>query len=321
MLSFLKLIRIENLLIIAFTQYVVRWCLIFPILKVRSSYFTLQLSEWQFFLLVLSTVMIAASGYIINDYFDVRADKVNKPERLIIDRGVKRRVAIGAHQVINVLAFLIGLYVSYSIGVTKLALAHFICISGLWFYSTTFKKQFLIGNILIAVFTSIIPAAVAVYELIPCHRAYLPIDPAFELKSVWIYIAGIAFFTFMITLLRGIIKDMEKYEGDREYGYGTMPIVIGVGYSKLVAVVIIAAILVFLGYYQMQQLYLKDLLTFFYFLFALELPLLYLIYKLIKATNRVEFSKTDVILKYIMLAGICYLFVFAYILLHFIKMI
>lgn len=120
----------------------VRWCLIFPILKTQSRYYTLQLSEIQFFLLVLSTVLIAAAGYIINDYFDVRADKVNKPKRLVIDNGVKRRVAIGAHTVINLVAILLGLYVSYAIGVTKLAFIHFICATGLWFYSTTFKNNF-----------------------------------------------------------------------------------------------------------------------------------------------------------------------------------
>ena len=99
MLSFLKLIRIQNLLIIAFTQYMVRWCILYPIFKVCK--YDLQMSNFQFFLLSLSTVMIAAAGYAINDYFDVRIDKVNKPERMIIDKGVKRRVAIGAHTVIN----------------------------------------------------------------------------------------------------------------------------------------------------------------------------------------------------------------------------
>jgi 4-hydroxybenzoate polyprenyltransferase len=321
MLSFLKLIRIQNLLIIALTQYVVRWCLVFPILKAQSSYFTLQLSELQFFLLVLSTVMIAAAGYIINDYFDVRPDKVNKPERLIIDKGVNRRVAMGAHQVISILAFLIGSYISYSIGVSKLALAHFICISGLWFYSTTFKKQFLIGNVIIAAFTAMVPFSVVVYELIPAYKAYLPIDSSLSFRSIWIYISGIAFFTFMITLMREIIKDMTKYEGDKEYGYNTMPIVIGIRYSKLAIVLLTIVLLVFLCYYQVQQLQQKDLLTFFYFIFCLQIPLVYLGFKIMKASTKPDFQKADTTIKWIMLSGICYLFVFAYILLNFIKLI
>lgn len=321
MLSFLKLIRVQNLLIIAFTQYVVRWCLIYPILKAQSSYYTLQLSEFQFFLLVLSTVMIAAAGYIINDYFDVRPDKVNKPDRLIIDKGIKRRVAMGAHMVINILAFLIGLYVSYSIGSAKLAFAHFICISGLWFYSTTFKKQFLVGNLMIATFTAMVPFVVSVYEALACYKAYLPIDATFNLKSVWIYSAGICFFSFLISLIHEILKDMEKLEGDKEYGYNTMPIAIGQKFSKTVIIIVSVVLLVFLAYYQMQQYKLQEYLTVGYFLVALQFPLIYLAYKVVLATNKPAYQATRALTKGIMLAGICYLFVFAYVLLSALKMI
>lgn len=321
MLSFLKLIRVQNLLIIAFTQYVVRWCLIYPILKAQSSYYELQLSEFQFFLLVLSTVMIAAAGYIINDYFDVRTDKLNKPERLVIDKGIERRMAMKAHMVINILAFIIGLYVSYSVGLSKLAFAHFICISGLWFYSTSFKKQFLIGNLVIAAFTALVPFVVAVYESLACYKAYLPVDDKFNLKSVWIYCAGICFFTFLITLIREILKDTEKHEGDKEHGYNTMPIAIGIKFSKLIILIIVCVLLIFITYHQVKQLMINDYLTFGYFLLGLQLPLLYLGYKVVKAGTKADFQKAGTITKGIMLAGICYLFVFAYIILDFLKMI
>ncbi|MES2591825.1 MAG: geranylgeranylglycerol-phosphate geranylgeranyltransferase [Bacteroidota bacterium] len=319
--AFFKLIRIQNLLIIAFTQYMVRWCLIYPILKVQSSYFTLQLSELQFFLLVLSTVMITAAGYIINDYFDVRIDKVNKPERLVIDKGVKRRVAMGAHMIINILAVLIGVYVSYTVGSVKLAFIHFICVSGLWFYSTTFKKQFLIGNVIIAVFTALVPFVVVLYELLLCYKAYLPLDETLSFKSIWIYISGISFFTFIITLLHEIIKYIQGYEGDKEYGYNTMPVVLGKRTTKFIAVLIVIVILAFLAYYQFQQLEKKDFLTFYYFVFCLQLPLIYLGYKLLIADTKKAFQLAGNITKIVMLMGICYLFVFAYILLHFIKLI
>lgn len=321
MKSFLKLVRLQNLLIIAFTQYMVRWCLIYPILKAQSSYYTLQLSEIQFFLLVLSTVLITAAGYIINDYFDVRIDKVNKPERLLIDKGVKRRVAMGAHLVINILAILIGLFVSYSIGVTKLAFIHFICASGLWFYSTTFKKQFLTGNIIIAIFTALVPFIVVVYELLPCYKAYLPLDETLSFKGIWLYASGISIFAFLISMVREIIKDMERYEGDNEYGYNTMPIVIGKKSSKFIAVLLIMATIVFLSYYQILQLYNGDMLTFYYFLIGLQIPSLYLIYKIVKSDTKKEFQLAGNITKIIMLMGICYLFVFAYILLHFLHII
>ena len=312
MLSFLKLIRIQNLLIIAFTQYVVRWCLVFPLVRLKSSYYHLQLSELQFFLLVLSTVMIAAAGYAINDYFDVRIDKVNKPERLVIDKGVKRRVAMGAHTVINILAVLIGLYVSYSIGSWKLAIIHFICASGLWFYSTTFKRQFLIGNVIIAAFTALVPLIVAVYELLPIYRAYLPIEENLSFRPVWEYVIALSFFAFITTLLREMLKDIEDVEGDREFGCKTMPIVIGIKATKNVAIVIALATMACLGYLQWMMLKIDDKASFIYFTIALQLPFLFLVYRIIKAQTKKEFRFAGNLSKFIMLMGICYLFVFAY---------
>lgn len=321
MLAFLKLIRVQNLLIIALTQYLIRWCLIFPILKAQSSFYTLQLSELEFFFLVLSTTMIAAAGYIINDYFDARIDKINKPEKIVIDKGVKRRVAMGAHMVINILAFLISLAVSYSIGVPKLVFVHFICISGLWFYSTTFKRQLLIGNVLIATFTAMIPFIVVVYELIACYRHYLPIDSSTSFKGIWIYCSGICFFTFLLSLVHEFIKDLENSEGDKELGFSTLPVVLGTKFSKALISIIILVIFTFLTYYQVTQFVLSDYLTLIYFIITLQIPLLYLLFVILKANTKPLFHKAITITKGIMFGAICYLLVFAYIILHFIQMI
>src|SRR4051812_24932775 len=105
MLAFLKLIRFPNLLIMAFTQYMVRWFLLIPTLELKKhdldySILNVQMTEFDFFLLVLSTVMIGAAGYIINDYFDVRIDGVNRPDTNLVGKQIKRRVAMGMHMTI-----------------------------------------------------------------------------------------------------------------------------------------------------------------------------------------------------------------------------
>ena len=315
MFAFLKLIRLQNLLVIAFTQYMVRWCLVYPILKTRG--FELQLSNFHFFLLVLSTVMIAAAGYVINDYFDVRIDKVNKPERLVIGKGVKRRVAMGAHTVINVIAILISLYVAHAIGAWKLGLIYFICALGLWFYSTTFKRQFLIGNIVIATFTALVPLVVGIFDLIPCYTTYLIVDYSISFKDIIWYVVAVSFFAFITTLLREIIKDIEDYEGDREYGCQTMPIVIGKNSSKIVAIIIASATMICLGYIQFHLWKSNDILSYNYFTIALQIPFAFLIFKIAKASTKKEFRFAGNTAKFIMLMGICYLFIFAYTLLHF----
>ncbi len=312
MFSFLKLIRIQNLLIIAFTQYVVRYCLIAPLLKVQSNYYTLQLSNFNFFLLVLSTVMIAAGGYVINDYFDVKIDKVNKPDRMVIDKGVKRRVAMGAHTVISILAVIIGLYVSWAIGHWKLVFIHFICATGLWFYSTTFKRQFIIGNIVIASFTAIVPLVVGIFELLPCYKTYLPIDNLLSFALIWKWVFGVSFFAFITTLLREILKDIEDYEGDKEFGCQTMPIVIGIKSTKVVAVVLAFSTMCCLGYLQMLQYELKDWIGIYYFTIALQMPFAFLIFKIVTASAKKDFRFAGNTAKFIMLMGVCYLIVFNY---------
>src|SRR5688572_29794460 len=298
MFSFLKLIRVQNLLIIAFTQYMVRWCIIYPILKAKG--LELQFHNFHFFLLVLSTVIIAAAGYTINDYFDVKMDKVNKPDRLVIDKGIKRRVAMGAHSVMNVLAILIALYVSYTIGAWKLAFIHFFCATGLWFYSTNFKRQFLIGNIIIAAFTALVPLIVGIYELLPCYKVYLPMDSSISFRVIWLHVIGVSFFAFITTLIREIIKDIEDYEGDKEYGCNTMPVVIGKNASKIVAIIITIFTMGCLFYFQFFQWQNKDWLSFLYFTFALQVPFVFLIYKITIADTSKKYRAAGNIAKLIM---------------------
>jgi 4-hydroxybenzoate polyprenyltransferase len=262
--------------------------------------------------------MIAAAGYIINDYFDVRIDKVNKPERLVIDKGIKRRVAMGAHSVINFLALLIAFYIAWSIGAWRLALVHFFCALGLWFYSTTFKRQFLIGNLVIATFTALVPLIVVVYDLLPIYRRYLPIQEDLSFRTIWQYVIALSFFAFITTLLREIIKDTEDMEGDAEYGCQTMPIVLGVRTTKIIAVVIASCTLVCLAAIQREFLKIDDKVSFIYFCAVLEIPLLFLIYRILSARTKKDFRFAGNFSKFIMLMGICYLFVFGWPILQYI---
>jgi 4-hydroxybenzoate polyprenyltransferase len=307
MIAFLRLIRIQNLLIIAFTQYMVRWCLIYPIFKLVG--LPLMLSELSFFLLSLSTVMIAAAGYIINDYFDVKIDKVNKPHRLVVGKGVKRRVAIGAHTVINVLAVLIGLIASWMIGSWSLVVFHFVCAGGLWFYSTTFKRQFLIGNLLIALFTAFVPFVAGFYELLAAVRN-VP-EAAMVIGGAWRWLLAVSLFAFISTLLREIIKDIEDYEGDKEFGCRTMPIVIGIRPAKNV---VIFLSLLSIGLLLTAQIMLIGQVPpgFIYFMIPIQLGFLFLMWKVKKASVKADYRGAGNTAKVLMLMGVCYLFLLFY---------
>jgi 4-hydroxybenzoate polyprenyltransferase len=145
-IAFIKLIRFPNLILLVLSQYAIRFGIISPIIYHFSGDENIQnvglkMAEFDFFLLSLSSVMIAAAGYIINDYFDVKADRINRPEKIIVGKYLKRRIAMGAHIVINIIALLIGAYLAYKLDVWNLVLFQILPAGALWYYSTVFKKQ------------------------------------------------------------------------------------------------------------------------------------------------------------------------------------
>ncbi len=232
MLAFLNLIRFQNLLLIALVQYLIRYCLIAPM--VHFSNLELQLSHFDFFLLCLSTVMIAAAGYIINDYFDTRIDSVNKPDKVIVGRSIKRRVAMGAHLVISFLAIAIAFYLARKVGMYKLGFIHVLSAGFLWFYSTDFKKQLLIGNLVVAMLAALVPLIVGLYEiplLIKKYREVL-VETSANFNFIFYFVAAYSGFSFLSTFVREVVKDMEDFSGDKEFGRNTIPIALGIKTAK-----------------------------------------------------------------------------------------
>lgn len=148
LLAFLRLIRYPNLLYIFLTQYLLQYAVFRPVFARYG--WQPSLGHAAFFLLSLSTVLIAAAGYIINDYFDVNTDLWNKPDKLIVDRLISRRWAMFWHSALNVIGVGIGFGLAWKIGYPLLGFAQLICTGLLWFYSTSYKRQLLIGNIVIS---------------------------------------------------------------------------------------------------------------------------------------------------------------------------
>lgn len=310
MIPFLRLIRFPNLLLMAFTQYMVRWCLIYPIFKIKG--LELQMSELSFFFLALSTVLIGAAGYIINDYCDVNIDKINKPEKQIIDKYITRKSAMTVYWTINIIAVSIGIVLSYQIGMWSFSLIYFIMAGGLWYYSSTFKREFLIGNILIALFTALVPLISGLIELLLSYKEYVVIFPSLSFKNIWILLFGLCTFAFIITLLREIIKDIEDYEGDKKEGCQTLPVVVGIKGSKIITISISIITMIALAHLQTQQIQAKNIASFIYFIFALQLPFAFLIFKIFSAKDKNDFKFASTLCKGIMFMGISYLFLFSY---------
>ncbi len=272
-IGFLKLTRLPNLLIIVATQYLTA---IF--LAGYPEGWPGKLMDFRLFLLSLSTVMIAAAGYIINDYYDIKIDYVNKPEKVVVGRLVRRRIVLVSHFILNFIGIAIGLFLGIYIGIINF-FASFL----LWLYSNRLKRMPLIGNITIAFLTGLSILIVGVY-----YRQ--------NVTLISIY----AIFAFSINLVREIIKDMEDIRGDLRFGSRTLPIIWGFRKTKYFLLTLVV-IFICLLFYMSHNLQNHTLHVFFQ---ILVIPILYLIYLLYKADSQRRFHRLSSYCKWLMLAGI-----------------
>lgn len=287
-----------------------RWAIINPLLAQKG--YELQFSEFNFFLLVLSTVLLTAAGYVINDYFDTKTDLLNRPKSVIVGQYISRRTAMAAHIVLNILGVLIGIYISIKINLYQLGFIYLLITGVLWYYSSSYKRQFLIGNIIVAALTALVPLMTVLYEIPELNSTYadLLISRNSNFYHVFFWILGFSGFAFITTLYREIIKDMQDYEGDNAFGRNTVPIVMGTKYSKLFVILLI--LFSILSMYFIYFKYLNDALSLIYISITLVVTQLYLIFIIIRAKDKYDYKKGNILSKIIMLLGILYSFIALY---------
>lgn len=266
--SFLRLTRAWNLVIIVFAQYF-------------TAYFLAKadiIRDVSLFLLSLSTVLIAAGGYVINDYYDVKIDFINNPGRVVVGKTIHRRFAILLHIGLSMLGVSIGLMVSW-----KLAAVNIVSVAILWFYSSLLKRLPFIGNVTVALLTGC--SIAIVYFLFPVHAGL-----------IWVY----AVFAFFMTLIREVIKDMEDLKGDTTYGCKTLPIVWGIPKTKAgiyLIMLVFSMVVVLINYFYVH-------LPLIYYVMLLFVPLAWLAGQLFRADTKRDYSWLSSFCKVIMLLGI-----------------
>jgi len=310
----MNLIRLPNLMVVALTMMLMRYAVIRPLLGVMpvtlagdpvvSAFMSFRLSWIDFVILVISTCLITAAGYVINDYFDIRADLINRGS-IIVGNTITRRKAMMYHNVFNILGVLGGTYVSARIGFVWLGI-FFALISGLlWFYSTTYKRQLLVGNIIVALLVAMVPMLVVVYDAAPVYRYYSQAALDFPGVAVlfW-WVGGFALFAFLTTLIREIIKDMEDCEGDRETGRKTLPVISGLSVCRVI-VVLLALVTIALLYIVWDR-HLHDRITLAWLSMLVALPLAVVIYRVVTAKEKKHLHFASRLMKLIMLSGILY---------------
>jgi 4-hydroxybenzoate polyprenyltransferase len=301
-LQFFRLIRWSNLLFIALTQYLFYFFVAKPVLDPVLQ-FTREIYIL-FNILSFSSVLIAAAGYIINDYFDLNIDTINKPDKLVVDRGISRRWAMFFHFIFSIAGILMGFYIGLENGNWLIGFANTGVAILLWIYSTSFKKRAVLGNTLIAFLTSW--TIMVVYFFVVFKEPIEEQSTLYTLAVQKLFRIGLLYtaFAFLVTFIREVIKDMEDIEGDRRYGCKTMPIIWGVSVTKFIISIFIVLLLalMFLAFIYILQY--KMFIPAAYHLIFILIPTAYTFQLLQKANTSVDFGKISRWIKIVILFGI-----------------
>ncbi len=272
-LSLISIVRGYNILVIALAQYLAAIFIMAPNLPLRSVVLDLNL-----FVLVLSSALVIAGGYIINSFYDSEKDLINKPQKSMLDRLVPQRVKIQAYFILNFLGVLLASYVSF-----RAALFFAAYVFGIWLYSHRLKKIAFVGNLVSAILAIAPFFAIFVY--------YKNFDPVIFVHAL---------FLFLLILSRELIKDMENLAGDMAQGYQTIAVRFGTRFSKwCISGLVLLALLpagLLITRFHVGYMYL-------YFIASSLLLLLFLVL-LWQAHSKRQFVWLHNILKFIIVSGV-----------------
>lgn len=312
---FIRLCRPLNLSIIAVTMYLLHFFVIGNLIDSFESAnhsANFLVNHFDFFLLVFSTILIAGAGYIINDYFDIRIDRINKPEKVIVGKYIKKRVAMLTHTGMNIVAVGIGVYLSLKYHSWLPVIFHLITTTLLWWYSVQLKRKFLSGNIVIAILSGMVPLLVGWFELPSIKEEYWSFirtiqDPISLFEKTWIIILGFSIMAATTTLIREILKDMADIKGDESQNCKTLPIVLGIPKSKYVVnVLLLGSIFTIMG---LQIMFFPETKHLFYVSSFVCLPLLISAIMTHYGKERINFIRASDFIKISMFAAILFMII------------
>ncbi|WP_342354540.1 geranylgeranylglycerol-phosphate geranylgeranyltransferase [Flavobacterium macrobrachii] len=300
MMKYLKLIRFQNLLMIALMQCIIRY----GFLKLQKV--ELALADWQFALLVLSTVFIAAGGYIINDIMDQETDSINRPNQVIVGRSISESMAYNLYFGFTIAGALIGFYLSNLIYRDNFFGIFIITSLLLYIYATSFKQIAVIGNILVSLALALSVIIVGLFDIIPATDQVNRFQMMLWLELLFDY----AVFAFLLNFIREIIKDLEDINGDYNQGMRTLPIVLGVSRTaKVVALITVIATVILLWYINNHLMNSGLYIATIYALVFLVSPLIFAVVKVWTAATQKEFHLLSNVIKAVIFFGILFILI------------
>ncbi len=310
---YLQLLRVGNLTFVAILLYVMEKWVATPLLQLEQ--FGELMPWWILTLLIVSVVGIAAGGYVINDYFDVKIDRINRPDNLVVTRIISRDAAMNLFYGLMAVGVIAGTVVAWWAHSWTLLFTYVVIPGLLWFYSASYKRMFLVGNLVVAFASAIVPLLVAIANADYLHHLYqnaLAYSPI--VGELYVWTGGFAAFAFLLTWVREIVKDIEDIEGDREMECRTLPIVWGDKVAKIIAtilLVVIATLIVYILFAVLPFSHEWKSLPTRYVVFGLIVPILCSIVLLWAANNRTEYHRVQTIIKFAMFMGMLFSYVIA----------
>ena len=243
----MRLVRWSNLLFLAALVWVMEKWVAVPILDKAA--FGEQIPWYILLLVILATVLIAAGGYVINDYFDVKIDRINRPDELIVTRTISKPAAMRLSIALSAAGIVCGLVIAILLRSWTLGILFVIIPGLLWFYSSSYKRLFMVGNLIIALLAGMTPMVVAMTNVAQLQLRFAPILPYTTLThDLYAWLGGFALFAFLLTWMREIVKDMQDQMGDRELECHSMPVVWGDTWTKVFVTMLILITLAVIGH-------------------------------------------------------------------------
>lgn len=299
MYKYFKLVRLQTLLVIAVMQLMTRRFVVLTILYADNIYPTN--SSLNLLLLVLATTLIAAGAFIIRDYFNIKTDRINTPAILLIGESISKKQAMYLYQVSTFIGVAGGLLLSWHVRSMSLALI-FILVPGLlWFYAASYKRQCLVGNIILA-----LSAALSILIVLLAEFAYLQTIANWHIdgqlyRQAFAWVGVITVFTFFIVFILAIVHDISNIQGDKEMEYRTMPIVWGVNTAKFIAIALVIFNMVSMLYLDFKYNPFTGNLITQYLVVGVVSPFAWFIYLMVKAKCRSDYKRILKVIRLIML--------------------
>ena len=295
-----RLIRLPNLIIVAVTQVLIYYQLLHK--TFRNYSLTGTFNSFEFVLFVIATILITASGYIINDIYDIETDRINKPDKRIIQVHLSISNAWKIYFSMIITGALISLYLAVQRNDLLYWFIYPIAVFLLYGYSRWFKGIPYFGNILVSLFCAAVPGIFYLSE------ASILIELKIKDLSSFLSLHGLllsyVIFAFLTNLFREIVKDLQDEAGDKLASINTAAVYFGKKITKFVALFIALVISTVITFTFSQAVFSNIPYLFAVQCLLIQIPLSVSIIKLIQAKDDKAFRNVGIWIKLIMINGL-----------------